>query len=177
MDYFILFNTIAQLSFTIQYNVSHDNFQEFFVFHGNQSHAKLFREYNLIKLYLNCTNNVNYYKLETNSTSFDFSWPELSINHIQMYSVNHSDTKNCDFNHFKFISPFVQLHDPCGYQPLVNSFGNMENINYGYFVLIMVFVILSLKLDFKTTFKAIISKFESDYVSMRNIHNDNTQEH
>lgn len=176
MNFHIIFRTIAELSFVVKYKISNEKYEDFFLFKGNQSKAHLYRESNVLNLYLCCKGGINHYKYENVSSIFTFSWSDFTINGSKMYAVNQSYEKVYDFTDFKFISPVVELYDHYSFEPIVNSLSEIKSLNYGYFVLIMIIVIITLKSDFRAIANAmkVILNVENDYVSMHNIQMKNT---
>ena len=171
MNFHIAFQTFAALTFTVRYNLSNDTYQDFFIFQGNQSQAHFYRTDNVIKLYLNHKDSFSSYKLGNISSEFWFSWSGLMINDTKMQIVHEGKTKNVRFDNFTFISPILDIYESYEMQPLIKE---ITDINYGYFVLMMIAVVLVLKADVHSLSKVLDSikfrfRIENEYVSMNNL--------
>ena len=180
MNFHILFEAIAALSFSIRYDVSDEKYQDLFLFQGNDSQAHLYRQNDVLKLYLKYGDVFSSYRFENVSSSFLFSWPDFSVNGREMYPVHQGvlDVKYFDFNEFTFISPILGLQDHVSFeQPLLQNLNELKNVNYGYILLIMIVLVFVLKVDaraVKGLVNAIkvIMKLEKDYVSMKSVEID-----
>ena len=175
MNFHFAFQTFAALSFTVRYNLSNETYQDFFFFQGNQSQAHFYRTDKVLKLYLNHKDSFSSYKLGNITSEFWFSWPGLIINDTKMQIVNEGETKNARFDNFTFISPILDTYENCEMQPLIKE---ITDINYGYFVLMMVAVVLVLKADVQSLSKVMDSikfrfRIENEYVSMNNLNTPN----
>ena len=174
MNLHILFEAIATLSFTIQYNLSNSTFQEFFFFEGNQSQAHLYRKENGLHLYLNHKEMFSSYKFENITSTFSFSWPEFTVNDTKMFVVHEVDLKDFDFTDFTFISPLLEMYDDCKFQPLIDQLQQITDINYKYLILIMVAVVIVIKADVRVIADFIDGikvklELENDYISMKSV--------
>ena len=176
MNFHILFQTIAELSFVVHFEVSDGKYQDFFLFKGNQSKAHLYRENDVLNLFVHCKNGFSYYKRNNISSNFAFSWPGFIINDTKMNAVNQTDENVFDFTDFEFISPVMEFYDHYTLEPIVNSLGEIKGLNYGYLTLIVIVLIITIKADFKAVVNAmkILLKVENDYVSMENLQMRNT---
>ena len=174
MDFHFLFQAFASLSFTIRYNLTNDSFQDFFIFQGNQSQAHFYRRNDEIKLYLNHKDNLSIYKLENISSNFWFSWPDFVVNDTLMFVVHQADIEDMKFTDFTFISPILEVYNDLEPQTLLNRLDNFTDINYGYFILIMIVVVIVIKgdarvvLDLLSAIKVKLA-YENDYVSMKSV--------
>ena len=174
MNLHILFEAIATLSFTIQYNLSNSTFQDFFFFEGNQSQAHLYRKENGIHLYLNHKDMFSSYKFENITSTFSFSWPEFTVNDTKMFVVHEGDLKDFDFTDFTFISPILEMYDDCKFQPLIDQLQQITDVNYKYLILIMVAVVIVIKADVRVIADFIDGikvklELENDYISMKSV--------
>ena len=175
MNFHILFEAIAALSFSIRYDVSDEKYQDLFLFQGNDSQAHLYRKNDVLKLYLKYGEVFSNYKFDNVSSNFLFSWPDFSVNGTEMYTVHQGalDVKKFNFSEFTFISPILGLYDHVSFeQPLLQNLDKLENVNYGYLVLIMIVVVLTLKVDARAVKNLVVAikaimKLEKDYVSMK----------
>ena len=180
MNFHILFEAIAALSFSIRYDVSAGKYQDLFLFQGNDSQAHLYRQNDVLKLYLKYGDVFSSYRFENVSSSFLFSWPDFSVNGTEMYPVHQGvlDVKYFNFYEFTFISPILGLQDHVSFeQPLLQNLNELKNVNYGYILLIMIVLVFVLKVDaraVKGLVNAIkvIMKLEKDYVSMKSVEID-----
>lgn len=180
MNFHIFFEAIAALSFSIRYDVSAGKYQDLFLFQGNDSQAHLYRQNDVLKLYLKYGDVFSSYRFENVSSSFLFSWPDFSVNGTEMYPVHQGvlDVKYFNFYEFTFISPILGLQDHVSFeQPLLQNLNELKNVNYGYILLIMIVLVFVLKVDaraVKGLVNAIkvIMKLEKDYVSMKSVEID-----
>lgn len=146
MNFNILFNIVANLSFTIDFYNSDESYQDFFIFNGDNTSANLFRKNDTIILYLKLINDFEIYNLDNITDSFSFSWSKFTINNEQMKCVkNSTEIKNLKFTNFTFISPIIDIYSDFIVEPLLETLGKFNGFNYGYLVLITVFVGIILK--------------------------------
>ena len=179
MDFHLLLQAFAALSFTVSFDVSNEHTQDFFIFQGNNCQAHLFRQGDVLNLYLNQNNVFTIYQLENMTNIFSFSWPGFFVNNVEMYTSHTDkdlDVEYFNFTEFTFISPLLEMYD-YEFEPLLQTLSNTTNLNYGYLVLIMIAVVLSLKADARTVKEFInamkkIKKLDPDDVSMRSIEID-----
>ena len=172
MNFHILFLMISELSFIVKFKVTDKHYQEFFIFKGNESQARLYRENDVLNLYLNCKQGINHYNYDNISSIFEFSWSDFSVNDIQMNAVETTNKTDFVFTDFIFSSPVIEIDDDHSIKPLVNSLGEIKSFNYGYLILIMIVLMILIKADFRTLTNAmkLFQKVqESDYVSMNNL--------
>ena len=120
MNFNILFNFVTCLSFTIDFNVSDEYYQDFFLFNGNNSKPHLFRQNTTLILYLNQMDDYNIYKFYNLTNSFSFVWPKLTVNNTTMYQYKSNINKNVwNFTDLTFISPQLGLCDVYNSEPLL----------------------------------------------------------
>ena len=177
MNFNIIFNFIAVVSFTIDFNVSDEYYQDFFLFDGNNSRAHLYRQNNTLKLHLKQQNNFKIYKYSNLTNSFSFSWSNISVNGVKMYPLKSNyDIENWNFS---FIPSVLQMTDDCSFQPLLEDLSNGTSFSYVYFILIMIVVILTIKADIKFVKNFINAikvflKIENEIKSLESIENDDS---
>ena len=86
MNFHMFFQAIATLSFTVWFNISEKQYQDIFLFQGNESQAHFFRQNYSLQLYLIHKDVSIIYQIENITSSFSFSWPELTVNSRKMES-------------------------------------------------------------------------------------------
>lgn len=185
MNFNILINFVSCLSFTIDFNVSDEYYQDFFLFNGNNSNAHLFRKNTTLILYLNHMNDYNLYKFYNVTKNFSFQWPKFTINNTDMHQYKSNINGNTwNFTNFTFISPKLGLCDIYSSE-LSHPHLPISNFKYTYFIIIMIIAVIVLKSDIKT-FKYLLNsiritaEIDSDYVSMKSqefVKPDPTQDH
>ena len=177
MNFNTIFNFISAISFTIDFKVSHDYYQDFFFFDGNNSKAHLYRQNNTLTLHLIQQNNFKIYQYSNLTGNFSFSWSNVTVNDVKMRllkSNNDIETWN-----FTFIPSAFQINDVCSFEPLLQNVSNGTSFSYLYIIIIMIIVILMIKADIKfvrnfiDVIKAFL-KIEAENKSLENISRNNS---
>ena len=104
----IFLTTFFSLTFVLNLDVNKNIYQDYFIFHGNDTSAHLFRENNTINLVL--MSDENYVIYQSNVTnSFIFEWDGFIINDEKMKLRTNQlmfDVNQLTFYNYTFISSF-----------------------------------------------------------------------
>ena len=104
----IFLTTFFSLTFVLNFDVNKNIYQDYFIFHGNDTSAHLFRENNTINLVL--MSDENYVIYQSNVTnSFIFEWDGFIINDEKMKLRTNQlmfDVNQLTFYNYTFISSF-----------------------------------------------------------------------
>ena len=104
----IFLTTFFSLTFVLNLDVNKNIYQDYFIFHGNDTSAHLFRENNTINLVL--MSDENYAIYQSNVTnSFIFEWDGFIINDEKMKLRTNQlmfDVNQLTFYNYTFISSF-----------------------------------------------------------------------
>ena len=180
MNFNIYFNFVAAISITIDFNVSDEYYQVFFLFEDENSKVHLYRQNSTLTLYLQEQNDFQMYEYNNLTNSFSFSWFNRTVNGIEMLPLKSNyDKENWNFS---FIPSVLQMNDDCIFQPLLQDLSNDTSFSYVYFILIMIVVILTIKADIKFVrhFISAIKVFlksEDEIKSMQSIEGNSCVEH
>ena len=178
MNFNAIFTIVASLSFTIDFYNSNEFYQDFFLFNGANSSAHLYRENDTLILYLNQLNDFEIYNFYNIPYYFTFSWVNFTVNGIEMQCVkNSTKIKNINFTDYTFCSPIIDIYTSCKHEPVFKTFDKLNEINYGYIVLISLFVGIFIKSKFISLelYRKIFLLFneyhkpESDYATMNKL--------
>lgn len=149
MDFILLFTLTTNLSFTIRYAINSEARQDYFVFNGiEDSLAHLFREDNILNLYIRSDNSSKLYQLSTIGDEFEFCWNEFEINGEAMEIVKYDGLIGyLSFNEFIFTSPYIEIIQSKVEDKMSKPVYNLDGINYAYILLIVFCAGLLLKTD------------------------------
>lgn len=165
---------VAVLRFSIDWELSGEEQQDFFLFNGQNKSAHFFRKNNSLILYLELEENITIWEYTDPSPKFTFSWPEYNINGVKMNVIRfEGNMSRPEFDQFTFMSPIVDTTTECNLQTLIEPSYFMK-INYGYITLIVAVVGITLKLsvtspEFYSQMIDMLRKWrirEQDYVTM-----------
>lgn len=176
MNFTLLFAVVGNLNFIVKFLINADDKQDFFLFDGVKSSAYLYRNSQTVFLYLSKERNLEIYKADI-LNRLEFSWLGFKVNGTEMEKIKSTGEFDVEFNAFTFISPILNTQSDISKEiPLANSkeekifnFKNLENINYGYIVGIV--LIVAIVFDSKAKVFQIIRRLfnkveESEYESM-----------
>ncbi len=171
MNFNLIFSLVSTLSFTLDWELSGDEQQDFFIFNGLNSSAHLFLRNNSLSLYIQYKNSFSTLNYQNPPRIFTFSWPEYSINGENMSVIKYeSNTTKATFSEFTFLSPIVNV--PVYTLESVTEPTYLMKINYGYIALIALAIGLVLKSSIVSSsfyfriLEIIKKKEEDDYVTM-----------
>ena len=164
MNLNFIFNTVVALNFVVEFNVSPQSSQDYFLFSGIDSSAHLYRKNNTIWLYLKHGQEHQTMNYENKEPTFTFNWSSKTINDNPM--SNHSDM-NMSFDAYTFLSPILNIQQP---HPVVaEPIFHCGETNYKLIALIIFAVGLGLKFDLVAPILVKIFKKESSYVDMQRV--------
>ena len=108
MDISLIFSVILRLNFTVQYVDNGANYQDYFLFSGENCSLHLFRENSTIFQVFSSEDDNVWYEAKTNDSSLQFTWP-LSINNIDMDLVKGREEiiNHMTYSSFMFIDPLT----------------------------------------------------------------------
>ena len=136
MNISLLLTTLSLLSFEIKFQFDDVDHQDFFIFDGFTTTAHLFRRNDSVILYL--TNNASFEIYESiPSSPITFKWEDYMINGKKMeLSRSQGLLIGHEYHDFVFMSPLsgFYVYDPVP-EPILDF--KFEDINYGYFLLIV----------------------------------------
>ena len=148
MNVNFLYNLLASFTFSITFDVDSQESQNYFLFHGDNSTAHLFRDDNVLKLIVESKSGFRHYESRDIATQFTFTWDGFKIDGGEMQIVRSSgNISDLDFNGYTFLSPSLDVNQGPEYnqeQPLRAFF---TKTNYGLLALIVLGVGLLLRSD------------------------------
>ena len=122
MNLNFVYNLLASLTFSITFDVDSNEKQDYFVLHGDNSTAYLFRYDNVLKLSITTNFGFRHYETTEISTQFTFTWDGFKINDKSMQIIrSNGNISDLEFNGYTFLSPskdFNQLLECNQEQPL-----------------------------------------------------------
>ena len=179
MNFTLLFAVVGNLNFIVKFLINADEEQDFFLFDGVNSSAYLYRNNHTVFLYLSKESNLEIYKADI-LNRLEFSWLGFKVNGTEMEKIKSTGELDVEFNAFTFISPILNTQSDISKEiPLANSkeekifnFKNLENINYGYIVGIV--LIVAIVFDSKAKVFQIIRRLfnkaeESEYETIEKV--------
>ena len=117
-----VYNLLASLTFSITFDVDSNEKQDYFVLHGDNSTAYLFRYDNVLKLSITTNFGFRHYETTGISTQFTFTWDGFKINDKSMQIIrSNGNISDLEFDGYTFLSPskdFNQLLECNQEQPL-----------------------------------------------------------
>ena len=117
----IFFTTFVSLSFVLNFDVSENDDQYYFIFEGNDTFAYLYRENQTINLLLMFNKSYNLYQSNV-TNSFIFEWDGFIVNDEKMKPVVINqlvfDVNQLMFANYTFLSSCLLLQDV---KPLTND--------------------------------------------------------
>ena len=179
MNFTLLFAVVGNLNFIVNFLINADEKQAFFLFDGVNSSAYFYRNNHTVFLYLSKESNLEIYKTDI-LNRLEFSWLGFKVNGTEMEKIKSTGKFDVEFNAFTFISPILNTQsDMLKEMPLDNpkeektfNFKNLENINYGYIVGIV--LIVAIVFDSKPKVYQIIRRLfnkaeKSEYETMEKV--------
>ena len=179
MNFTLLFAVVGNLNFIVKFLINADEEQYFFLFDGVNSSAYLYRNNHTVFLHLSRESNLEIYKAYI-LNRLEFSWLGFKVNGTEMEKIKSTGEFDVEFNAFTFISPILNTQSDISKEiPLANSkeekifnFKNLENINYGYIVGIV--LIVAIVFDSKAKVFQIIRRLfnkaeESEYEAIEKV--------
>ena len=166
MNFTLLLTTVSTLSFTINFKVSDDSTQDYFIFEGDNQTAHLFRENST--LYLRCTqlDRIAIYKTELTDVDFRFSWLDHIVNGRVMEMLKKDDDFTAmSFEHYVLISPqFVE--EDVNLKCTVNPSYEVHGTNYWYIAAIVVVVAIIGRSHplLRETFSLMFSQLRQEFI-------------
>ena len=161
MNLNFIFMSLMALDFTVNFHVSTDGKQDYFVFSGPNSTAHLYRENHTIWLYLESGREYTLSHSQISGPTFNFNWPSRTVNNELMINSSNLDVW---FDAYTFLSPIVEFHHMTS-APIEPIF-QCDNINYKLIALIIFSIGLGLKVDLVAPILLKMLKKESAYVNM-----------
>ena len=149
MNVNFIFNIVVSLSFVARFNVTTDEYQDYFIFNGNDTAAHLSRNKTTVSLVLLSGDDYQLYQTYNVTDNITFKWNGFTIDEQKMTCVNSSGRiDQIQFDSYSFLSPYLELEKDelefCSSEQTV--FGS-KDINYGLIALVMFGVGLSLRSD------------------------------
>ncbi len=174
MNFNILFTLLSTLSFTLHFDNTPDQRQDFFIFDGENSTAHLFRENRTLILYIRQSENYTIYRYVNVSDKFAFTWDGYRVNKREMTEFesngNISNNNNMTFIGYTILSPITFNHDDLACDYVAEKVYQPSKMNYGYLILIVFVIAVLMKSDKIAVriYKAIADsqKTENEYVNM-----------
>ena len=162
MNLNFIFSALVALDFTVNFHVSPEDKQDYFMFSGPNSTAHLFRENHTICLYLETGRERTLSRSRISGPTFTFTWSGKMVNNEVM-----SNSSNLDvwFDAYTFFSPVLMLNQQ-SLAPIEPIF-QCDNINYKLIALIIFCIGVGLKFDVLLPILLKLLKKESPYVTMR----------
>ena len=143
------FSLFVSLNFIVKFEIDSNNKQDFFICHGENSTAHLFRMNDTLKLFLIDGSNYEHHQLTNISTLFEFKWRGFKINEQNMKLVKaRGEIGDLKFNSFTFLSPYLELAQ--GYTSELSNeavYWNLGESDYGFLDLIFLCIGVLLKSD------------------------------
>lgn len=165
MNINFVYSLTVGLSFIVRFNVNLDSKQDYFLFNGDNSTAHLFRQNQTIKLFLQCNTSYRHFEMPNVTNQFTFEWKGYTINNKNMNIVSSKGDKlnGLTFDAYTFLSPILHFAEhrkeaiEIYHEPLVQC----QDINYGFFVIIVfaVGVVLQLGIIGPKVFEHIIKSY------------------
>ena len=149
MNLNFVFSVVVNLSFVARFNVTTDEYQDYFIFNGNDTAAHLSRSKTTVSLVLLSGDDYQLFKTFNVASNFSFKWNDFTIDAQKMNCVNSSGRiDQLQFDNYSFLSPYLELEKDelefCSCEQ--NVFGG-KDINYGLIALVMFGVGLGLRSD------------------------------
>ena len=170
MDLNFVFATVVALNFIVDFEVSQDDTQDYFIFSGNNSIAHLYRNTNKLNLYLKSDSSQQLWTYEVPSSEFTFGWDQKTVNnHPMHFHGNDSVLTHFDFDAYTFLSPISKMKQlKC---PEFEPVFQCDETNYKLIILIVFAIGIALKFDLAAPIliKAVKTKYhveESLYEEM-----------
>ena len=143
-----LYNLLTSLTFNITFEPDSSEKQDFFIFHGENSTAHLFRTDDIVKFVVTSNSGFRHYETTEITSQFKFTWDGFKINDRPMHVIkSNGNISDLDFNGYTFLSPSVYVNqrpESNELKPLCDFF---SKTNYGLVALIVLGVGLFLRLD------------------------------
>ena len=141
----IFFTTFVSLSFILNFDVSENDDQYYFIFEGNDTFAYLYRENQTINLLLMFNKSYNLYQSNV-TNSFVFEWDGFIVNDEKMKLVVSQlvfDVNQLMFANYTFLSSCLLLQDV---KPLTNDIKEL----FQEFIIAVVFNIILIGVVFRS---------------------------
>lgn len=105
-----LYNLLASLVIIITFDVDSNEKQDYFVFHGDNSTAYLFRTDNVLQLSITTNYGFRHYETTEITTQFTFTWDGFKINGRAMQIIrSNGNISDLDFTGYTFLSPSIDI--------------------------------------------------------------------
>ena len=175
MDINLLLTVIASLNFSAKFLIDLDNSsQNYFILDGKNASAHLYRENDTLKLFLRTGPSYQIREIEGMSTihSFYFMWDGFKVNGMSMKVESKvGNLSRLDFNTMTFISPIELWNDLLVPEVVRETIYQCENLNYGWFALIVFGTGLLLKFDVigHKIINIVMKAREEEYVEMSDL--------
>jgi hypothetical protein len=142
MDFTLLF-ALASMNFTVRFNVSEANRQDYFIFDGQDQTAHMHRENGTVYLHLDQGENLQLYGAEISEDTFKFSWSGYLIDGAQMHLLkSHGNVTSMNFDSMTFLSTIVEYSEP---ESVSQVFSSLKETNYWYILAIGTLIALLCK--------------------------------
>ncbi len=165
MNFNLLFTTLSTLSFFVKFQVNSEARQDFFVFDGVNQSAHLFRDDQILTLYLQQNHDYQLYTSAVRSPNFTFSCNGYLVDGVRMLLQNSTDSiKNVTFQNFSILSPILELVEfDCSVEPVYR----LNSINYGYLVVIFLGItLLSKSTEFgRTVYSRFFQNTRNEFIN------------
>lgn len=143
-----IYNLLASLSFIITFDVDSNAKQDYFVFHGDNSTAYLFRTDNVLKFKITTNYGFRHYETTEITTQFTFTWDGFKVNDRAMQIIrSNGNISDLNFNGYTFLSPSPDINQTleCYQEQHLSVFNSKTN--YGLLALIILGIGLLLRSD------------------------------
>ena len=139
MNFNLLFSVVSTLSFIIEFPVSTENRQDYFLFQGNDQYAHLFRENGELILHVSSSGGYTIYNASSEERTFRFSWSGFKIDGVKMNKQKSSGIMGHHaYENFTFLSPTVDILNLEGLiEPVYHQ---TAAVNYWYFLVMVLAV-------------------------------------
>ena len=143
-----LYNLLTSLAIIITFDVDSNEKQDYFVFHGDNTTAYLFRVNDVLKLSITTNYGFRHYEIIDITAQFTFTWDGFKINdramQIKRSSGNISDL---NFDGYTFLSPSKDVNQEleCNQEQPLSV--RCSKTNYGLLALIILGIGVLLRSD------------------------------
>ena len=175
MNINFLYSLLVSLCFTVKFDVNNASKEDYFILNGHNTSAHLYRQNQTIKLFLRSNASYKHLEMRNVTDQFVFEWSGFKVNNAKMETViSEGDLNLLCFDSYTFISPTLDFVKEEVVTISERSWIQNRDINYGFFVLIVIGVGLLLKFDIiaPKVFDAIVKSYaqisteEPAYVEM-----------
>lgn len=171
MNFNLVFTALTTLLFSVKFRINSEARQDFFIFKGVNQSANLFREEEILKLYLTQNEGYELHSCMLQSPNFTFSWSGYMVDDEKMKVQDSVGSINKLFyDEFTFISPIIELSTP-PFEDDVEPIYSFIGINYWYIVLIV--LVIGVLFEMKTSgfeiFKKLIFLLKHDPISQSDV--------